>query len=65
VKDVIIDVLREAKTPLTREEIVRRVRERRMVRDTTILINLQTGRTFRRLQDGRYTLGGSQDSREA
>lgn len=65
VKEVIAEILKDAKAPLAREEILRRVRERRMVRDNTILINLQAKRTFRRLSDGRYTLGNSSDVREA
>jgi len=54
VRDVIKEIL-EREGPLTREEIVDRVKRERYVKDATIAVNLQNG-TFTRLPNGRYTL---------
>ncbi len=54
VRDVIRGVL-EREGPLTRDEIVDRVKRERYVKDATISVNLQSG-TFVRLADGRYAL---------
>jgi hypothetical protein len=54
VRDVIKGILtREG--PLTREEIVDRVKRERYVKDATIAVNLQNG-TFVRSSDGRYSI---------
>lgn len=54
VRDVIRGIL-ESEGPLTREEIVERVKRERYVKDATIAVNLQNG-MFARLSDGRYSL---------
>lgn len=54
VRDVIRDIL-EQEGPLTREEIVERVKRERYVKDATISVNLQS-KLFTRLPDGRYAL---------
>jgi hypothetical protein len=54
VRDVIKGIL-QRESPLTREEIVDRVKRERYVKDATIAVNLQNG-TFMRLSDGRYAL---------
>jgi hypothetical protein len=54
---VVKDVLREILTqhgPLTREEIVDRVRKERYVKDNTIVVNLQDVALFKKLADGSY-----------
>ena len=56
VRDVIAGVLKR-EGPLTRTEIVERVKRERYVKDATIAVNLQTG-SFKRLPDGRYTIEG-------
>lgn len=56
VRDVLVSVIRSAGKPLTREEIITGVLEKRMVKTPTILLNLQNQGLFRRLEDGRYTL---------
>jgi hypothetical protein len=56
VRDVIRLIL-EREGPLTREEIVERVRRERYVKDATIAANLQNG-IFVRLPDGRHSLVG-------
>jgi len=71
VKDVIIEVLRLMRRPMSKDEIVKTVKEKRQVRENTILINLQNKRLFERLPDGRYRvrerklLKGSPRVREA
>lgn len=56
---VVKDVLREilaAEGPLSREELIDKVRKERYVKDNTILVNLQDTNLFRRLANGTYTL---------
>jgi len=54
VRDVIRGII-EREGPLTREEIVDRVKRERYVKDATISVNLQNN-MFMRLSDGRYGL---------
>lgn len=53
VKDVVRELLL-AEGPLSREEIIDRVRKERYVKDNTILVNLQDVNLFRRLANGTY-----------
>lgn len=56
---VVKEVLREIISkhgPLTRDEIVDRVRKERYVKDNTIVVNLQDQALFKRLPDGNYIL---------
>lgn len=55
VRDVIAGILRREGRPLTREEIIERVKRERYVKDATITVNLQNS-MFTRTQDGRYAL---------
>jgi hypothetical protein len=55
VKDVLRDILVQA-GPLTREEIIDRVRKERYVKDNTIIVNLQDTALFKRLADGSYVV---------
>ncbi len=55
VKDIIKDVL-EKHGPLTKEEVVEKVKRERHVKDSTIKVNLQDKNLFKRLDDGRFTL---------
>ncbi len=55
VKDVIKDIL-EKHGPLTKEEVVEKVKRERHVKDSTIKVNLQDKNLFKRLDDGRFTL---------
>ena len=55
VKDVIRDVLKEH-GPLTKKEIIDRVKRERYVKDNTIAVNLQDTDTFAHQKDGRYIL---------
>jgi len=53
VKDVVRDILAK-EGPLSREEIIDRVRKERYVKDNTIVVNLQDITLFKRLPDGTY-----------
>src|SRR3989344_2665499 len=55
VKDVLRDILCK-EGPLTRDEIIDRVRKERYVKDNTILVNLQDSSVFKRDKEGRYAL---------
>jgi DNA-binding phage protein len=56
VSDVIAEVLRKEGGPLHRDEIVRRVLKSRHVKETTILLNLQSKPQFKRVAKATYTL---------
>ncbi len=56
VADIITDVLKKAKEPLHRDEIVKRVLKSRYVKETTILLNLQGKQQFKRVAKATYTL---------
>ncbi len=54
---VVRDVIREALAesgPLKKDEIIKKVKKARFVKDNTILVNLNDARYFKRLKDGRY-----------
>lgn len=54
VADIIADVLQKADQPLHRDEIVKRVLENRQVKETTILLNLQSKPQFKRTAKATY-----------
>jgi DNA-directed RNA polymerase delta subunit len=56
VADTIADILRESKEPLHRDEIVKRVLKSRQVKETTILLNLQSKPQFKRVAKATYAL---------
>lgn len=56
VSDVITEVLTKAGEPLHRDEIVKRVLKNRYVKETTILLNLQGKKQFKRVAKATYTL---------
>ena len=54
---VVRDVIREALAesgPMKKDEIIKKVKKARFVKDNTILVNLNDSRYFKRLKDGRY-----------
>ncbi len=59
VSDIICDILRKAKEPLTREEIVKQVLRARKVKETTILLNLQNKKYFVKVGKNAYELADS------
>ena len=54
VADIITDVLKKSTEPLHRDEIVKRVLESRQVKETTILLNLQSKNQFKRVAKATY-----------
>lgn len=56
VADIIADVLKKANEPLHRDEIVKRVLKDRHVKETTILLNLQSKPEFKRVAKATYSL---------
>lgn len=56
VADIITEVLKEANEPLHRDEIVKRVLKSRFVKETTILLNLQSKPQFKRVAKATYEL---------
>jgi hypothetical protein len=56
VADIIADVLKDAGEPLHRDEIVKRVLKSRFVKETTILLNLQSKPQFKRVAKATYEL---------
>ena len=58
VKDVLVDILKSSGKPLPRATLMSKVRDMRMVKENTILLNLQDSKTFVKNDDGTYTLRG-------
>ena len=56
VADIISDVLKKAGEPLHRDEIVKQVLKSRQVKETTILLNLQSKPQFKRVAKATYEL---------
>jgi len=56
VSETISDILKQAKKPLTREQIVKRVLAMRKVKETTILLNLQNKKLFKKVDKNSYTV---------
>ncbi|MAZ56446.1 hypothetical protein CL653_01510 [bacterium] len=55
VKDVLRDIL-EKEGPLSKDELIDKVRKERYVKDNTIVVNLQDSNLFKRLSNGTYSL---------
>lgn len=56
VKDVISKILKESNKPLSKEEVISAVLNQRMVKKSTILLNLQSSDSFKRDSQGKYRL---------
>ena len=56
VAEIITEILKDAGSPLSREEIVKRVLHARKVKETTILLNLQNKKLFKKIDKNHYTL---------
>jgi len=56
VKDVIVEILKQAKKPLTKEEILEKVKKQRLVKENTILLNLNNKKYFSKNPVGKYIL---------
>jgi len=56
VKEVLVDILRNSTHPLAKSDLVARVMDARMVKENTILLNLQDNTHFVKNEDGTYAL---------
>lgn len=56
ISDIITSILKNSDKPLTREEIVKQVLKVRKVKETTILLNLQNKKLFKKTGRNSYTL---------
>lgn len=55
VRDVIREILKK-EGPLSRADIIEKVRKERYVKDNTIVVNLQNAKFFRKTKEGKYSL---------
>lgn len=55
VRDIIADILKEAKRPQSKEEIIEKVLKQRLVKENTILLNLTNKDYFIKTPNGKYT----------
>jgi hypothetical protein len=55
VADVIVEVLKDAKGPITREKIIEEVLKRRVVKKNTILVGLSNKKLFKKIGKNLYT----------
>jgi hypothetical protein len=53
VVDVISQILKK-EGPLSKEEILKKVLAKRLIKENTVLINLQNKKSFKKLEDGRF-----------
>lgn len=58
VKDVLVDILKNSSKPMNKATLMAKVKDARMVKENTILLNLQDSKTFVKNSDGTYTLKG-------
>ncbi len=56
VKDVLVDLLKNSSKPMLKTAILTKVMDARMVKENTILLNLQDSKTFVKNKDGSYAL---------
>jgi hypothetical protein len=56
VKEVLVDILRNSSKPLIKADLVAKVLDSRMVKENTILLNLQDSKVFSKKEDGTYVL---------
>lgn len=56
VKDVLVDILKRSQKPMPKASLIAKVKDARLVKENTILLNLQDSKTFSRREDGTYTL---------
>jgi len=56
VREIIFKILEKTKNPISREELLKKVQEQRLVKENTILLNLSNGEYFLRDKNGNYSL---------
>ena len=56
VKEVLVDILQNTSKPVPKAALMAKVLDTRMVKENTVLLNLQDAKTFIRHEDGSYSL---------
>jgi len=56
VSDVLVSTLKNVEGGLTKEEIIKIVRAKRLVKENTIILNLQNKKVFKKIDNERFTL---------
>lgn len=56
VKEVLVDILKRSSKPLLKSAILSRVMDARLVKENTVLLNLQDSKIFTKNKDGTYSL---------
>lgn len=56
VRDVLVSTLKNAELGLSKEEIIKMVQAKRLVKENTILLNLQNKKIFKKIDNERFTL---------
>ncbi|MBQ9180530.1 hypothetical protein IJ135_00305 [Candidatus Saccharibacteria bacterium] len=56
ISDIIVSILKKSEKPMTREAIVKQVLKTRKVKETTILLNLQNKKCFKKIDRNLYIL---------
>lgn len=56
VRDVIMEVMNKADRPLTKNEIIELVKNERVVKENTVLVNLQNPKFFDKTEDGKFSV---------
>jgi hypothetical protein len=60
VKDIILKILKEERRPLTKEEILEKIKKQRIVKPNTVFLNLSNKEYFERDENGRYRIKTAQ-----
>lgn len=56
VKDILVDILKNSRKPMKKNELVVKVLSTRMFKENTIVLNLHDSKTFAKNEDGTYSL---------
>ena len=56
VRDVLVSILKKSSNGLTKEEVVKIAQSKRLVKENTILLNLQNKKVFKKIDSERFTL---------
>lgn len=56
VREIIFKILEKEKTPVSREQLLKKVQKQRLVKENTILLNLSDGKYFLKDKNGNYSL---------
>ncbi|TSC95868.1 MAG: hypothetical protein Athens101410_314 [Parcubacteria group bacterium Athens1014_10] len=55
VKDILINILKKAKKPLSKEELAKEIQSQRFAKESTVYTALMDKKSFKRQEDGKYT----------